>query len=101
MALGALDALESVSRTKGGMASLLPRVVGYDGTAEMRSLILQGHPLVLGTVDVKIDKQAKQAVAAMKMVLEERDRNPRMVNPGRWFLVEPDFLAGPYRHRSA
>lgn len=70
MAIGAFEALDAYCRATWTQPDKVPKVIGYDGTDEMKSLIERANPFVLGTVDVRIAEQADQAVAMMRSLLK-------------------------------
>ncbi len=72
MAIGALEALEAAevsSRGRKVPPKKTPKLIGYDGTPEMRRLIAAGNPYILGTVDVNIEEQASSAILRMSSLL--------------------------------
>lgn len=79
MAIGALEVLQNlVSRKRVGPKSL-PKIIGYDGTPEMKRLIKANNPLLLGTVDVDIEEQAERAINTMTLLLNDPEsRQPEL-----------------------
>ena len=69
MAIGALAVLESLAKEDGGNIKKLPKIIGYDGTPEIKKLILENNKHILGTVDVDIQAQARKAVQTMHDLL--------------------------------
>lgn len=80
MAMGAVDAIDKVDK---GLINALPKVIGYDGTDEMKNMIKGCNPHVIGTVDVHIDVQARRAMDAMIHLLRA-DRPSKQMN-----LIKP------------
>jgi ABC-type sugar transport system substrate-binding protein len=85
MAIGALEALEAAEASKRGRKvppKRIPKLIGYDGTPEMRRLIAAGNPYILGTVDVDIEEQASSAIRKMSGLLRgEEDGSQRLIPP--------------------
>jgi ABC-type sugar transport system substrate-binding protein len=89
MAIGALEALEAAEASNRGRKiapKKRPKLIGYDGTPEMRSLIAAGNPYILGTVDVNIEEQACSAILKMSSLLK------RGGGEGRLRLIRPRLV---------
>lgn len=94
MAIGALEALEAAEVSKRGRKVSIqrtPKLIGYDGTTEMRRLIAAGNPYILGTVDVNIEEQASLAILKMSALLRKGggEGELRLIPPR---LVSNDYL---------
>jgi ABC-type sugar transport system substrate-binding protein len=71
MAIGALEVLQNLVFKKLVTPKSLPKIIGYDGTPEMKRLIKSNNPLLLGTVDVDIEEQAERAINTMTSLLND------------------------------
>jgi len=69
MAIGALGVLESLAKEDEGNIKKLPKIIGYDGTPEIKKLIDENNQHILGTVDVDIQAQARKAIQTMHDLL--------------------------------
>lgn len=83
MALGAARALRMLSQ---GRCAVLPKVIGYDGTSRMKTVLELGHDSIAHTVCVDLNKQATEAVAMMRQLIRKRptDRKFHQVVPKGW-----------------
>lgn len=73
MAIGALEVLQNLVFKNLVTLQSLPKIIGYDGTPEMKRLIRSNNPLLLGTVDVDIEEQAERAINTMTSLLNDPD----------------------------
>jgi ABC-type sugar transport system substrate-binding protein len=73
MAIGALEIVQAIAKEK--PENHLPKIIGYDGIPKMLWLIKNGNPHILGTINVKVEKQAEQALATMTAMLEGQRPN--------------------------
>lgn len=69
MAIGVLEVIQSLVFSKRIDSANVPKIIGYDGTPEMKRLIKANNPFVLGTVDVDIKEQADRAIEVMIRLL--------------------------------
>jgi ABC-type sugar transport system substrate-binding protein len=74
MAVGVRAAIVKLTR-EGYKFSPTPQIVGYDGIPEMREYINGGDCYIAGTVDVRIEEQAKAAMLLMHKLLRSGQRH--------------------------
>ena len=92
MAIGALEALEAYAKIARLGPKHLPKIIGYDGTPEMKRLIEQGNPYILGTIDVDVEEQADRAIGAMMALLKDEVRGQGTVEVKHLDLVQPSLV---------
>jgi ABC-type sugar transport system substrate-binding protein len=82
MAIGARRAVCLVIR-EGYSFPQPPQIVGYDGISEIREYINADDPFIAGTVDVKVEDQARAAMLLMHRLLRsgERRNEVELINP--------------------
>jgi ABC-type sugar transport system substrate-binding protein len=82
MAIGAHAAISRLMR-EGYSFVNTPQIVGYDGIGEIREYISAGDPNIAGTVDVRIEEQAKAAILLMHKLIRsgERRTEVRLTKP--------------------
>jgi DNA-binding LacI/PurR family transcriptional regulator len=73
MAIGARAAINQMMRD-GYTFVRPPQIVGYDGISEIREYIRADDPYIAGTVDVRIEEQAKSAMLLMHKLLRSGQR---------------------------
>jgi ABC-type sugar transport system substrate-binding protein len=73
MAIGARAALGRAMNEGYGFLKP-PQIIGYDGIEEIREYINAADPFVAGTVDVRIEEQAKAAMLLMHKLLRSGQR---------------------------
>lgn len=81
MAIGAHDAIYRLIGESILDLTAAPRIVGYDGTSEMKYLLDVGDELMIGTVDVSITQMAHYAMENMKRLIQGSSpvqRDPKM-----------------------
>ncbi len=88
MAIGARGAISRLLR-EGYTFRHRPQITGYDGIPEIREYIEEGDPYIAGTVDVRIEEQARAAMLLMQKLVRLRQRRsevqlitPRAVRRG-------------------
>lgn len=91
MALGAAQALGALSEGAGGnpaIAGSVPwrtRVIGYDGTSRMKTVLKLGHSPVSHTVCVNLKAQASRAVSVMSdLVAGKQPERFHKIPPQAW-----------------
>lgn len=94
MAIGIRSAVVGLSQSPGVGFARTPQIVGYDGIQEMREYMDHGDPYIAGTVDVRIQEQAKAALMMMHQLL----RHGRGANSVK--LVDPVALYTSARSQS-
>lgn len=73
MAIGARGAISALLRN--GYSFLRPpQIVGYDGISEIQEYIKTGDPYIAGTVDVRIEEQARAAMLLMQKLIRSGQR---------------------------
>lgn len=87
MAIGALEVIQNLVLLKGVAPASLPKIIGYDGTPEMKRLIKSNNPFLLGTVDVDIEEQAERAINAMTLLFNDPDSRQSELN-----LLQPTLF---------
>jgi ABC-type sugar transport system substrate-binding protein len=82
MAIGAHAAISRMMR-EGYSFSSPPQIVGYDGIGEIREYISAGDPYIAGTVDVRIEEQAKATMLLMHKLIRSGQRRSevRLIKP--------------------
>jgi ABC-type sugar transport system substrate-binding protein len=73
MAIGARAAIDRLAR-EGYTFQSTPQIVGYDGISEIREYINGRDAYIAGTVDVRIEEQAKAAMLLMHKLLRSGQR---------------------------
>jgi len=73
MAIGARSAISRLLREKYHFLHR-PQIVGYDGIPEIQEYINEGDPYIAGTVDVRIEEQARAAMLLMHKLARTRQR---------------------------
>lgn len=74
MAIGARGAISSVVR-EGYTFPHPPQIVGYDGISEIREYLKNGDQYIAGTVNVRIEEQAKAAMFLMHKLVRSGQRH--------------------------
>jgi len=90
MAIGALEVLQNLVFKNLVTLESLPKIIGYDGTPEMKRLLKSNNPFLLGTVDVDIEEQAERAINTMTSLLN----GPELPQP-ELNLLQPTLLINP------
>jgi ABC-type sugar transport system substrate-binding protein len=90
MAIGARSAISRLLREKYTFHTP-PQIVGYDGVPEILEYIEEGDPHIAGTVDVRIDDQARAAMLLMHKLVRTKQRKSEV------HLIVPEQV----RRRSA
>lgn len=84
MALGAAQAMRALQKARGtDTKAPMPKVIGYDGTSRMKTVLALGHDFIAHTVCVDLESQACRAVATMTKLLSNTSSGSGM------YLVEP------------
>jgi ABC-type sugar transport system substrate-binding protein len=73
MAIGARGAISKSLRERYTFRRR-PQIVGYDGIPEICEYIQEGGPYIAGTVDVRIEEQARTAMILMHKLVRTRQR---------------------------
>lgn len=83
MALGAAKAVRHLMRQPPERESSRVRIIGYDGTVGMKRALEAGSDVLLATVDVQLDVQARRAVEVMMKLMrnEQCERRMTLVSP--------------------
>jgi ABC-type sugar transport system substrate-binding protein len=82
MAIGVRNAILHLTR-EGYKFPILPQIVGYDGITEMREYIEANDAFIAGTVDVRIEEQARAAMLLIHKLIRGGERKTEV------HLVEP------------
>lgn len=90
MAIGARTAVVHTLRDDYSF-SAPPQIVGYDGIREIREYLNAHDPFVAGTVDVRVDEQARAAMALMHKSLRSGKRGSDIE------LIVPQAVRRPAR----
>lgn len=82
MAIGARTALSRLRR-EGYNFVRPPQIIGYDGISEILEYIHTDDPYIAGTVDVRIEAQAKEAMLLMHKLVRtgQRRSEVRLITP--------------------
>jgi ABC-type sugar transport system substrate-binding protein len=82
MAIGARAAVSRLIR-EGYTFVNPPQIVGYDGISEIREFIQTGDPFIAGTVEVRIEEQANEAMLLMHKLVRSGQRRSevRLIAP--------------------
>lgn len=84
MAIGARGAISRLHREEFQFTSP-PQIVGYDGIPEIREYLGSGDHYIAGSVDVRIDEQARVAISLMQKLIRagEPTTEVRLVVPNK------------------
>jgi ABC-type sugar transport system substrate-binding protein len=82
MAIGARGAISRLVRER-YIFTVPPQIVGYDGITEIREYLSADDPYIAGTVDVRIDEQAREAMMLVHGLLRSGARQSQLK------LIEP------------
>jgi ABC-type sugar transport system substrate-binding protein len=88
MAIGVRGAIEQVQR-EGWIFTCLPQIVGYDGVLEICEYIQAGDPYMAGTVDVRVEDQARAAIMLIHKLIRTGERT------GEIELIVPQPIVRP------
>jgi len=82
MAIGARGAISRVAR-EGYKFNDPPQIVGYDGISEIREYLDSEDPYIAGTVNVKVEEQAKAAMLLMHKLIRtgQRRSEVQLISP--------------------
>jgi ABC-type sugar transport system substrate-binding protein len=82
MAIGARGAISQLAH-EGIIFQRKPRIIGYDGIPEIREYIEEGDPYIVGTVDVRIEEQARQTMLLVQQLIRSgmRRTEVRLIKP--------------------
>jgi ABC-type sugar transport system substrate-binding protein len=88
MAIGVRSAITHLVRDEYVFSSV-PQIVGYDGIPEMQEYIASKDEFIAGTVDVRIEEQARAAMLLMHKLIRSGERKTEV------HLIEPFAIRRP------